>query len=160
MSGFDQFSTEELEREDDLEEVARSVELVVRNAHRLDDRQINLLVDSLSLFASKDVVDFNSGFDLSEEIGRQIAMVRALRDMVLDPTWRIREEYSARDAKEVISSASTLLTTLMRFHEKIVQIDRQKAIEVATIEAIKTLPEEVQERFFGKLEELLADEAK
>ena len=101
--------------------------------------------------------EYGADFDLVQEMNDQIRVVRALRNKVIDPeTGAIKGDHSARDAKELIGSSNTMLASLMKFHDKIVNQDRVRAIEHATIEVVKTLPKESQEKFFEALEQALA----
>ncbi len=100
---------------------------------------------------------YGADFDLAEEVNAQIRVVRSLRNMIVDPeTGAIREGHSARDAKELIGSGNTMLASLMKFHDKIINQDRVRAMEQATIEAVKDLPQPAQDKFFNKLEDALA----
>ena len=149
-------SLHDIAKEDSTEEIASAVETVVRNAQKLSREQISYLLDALTLFVPREKqIEYSADFDFAEEVGQQIAAVRAMREKVMDPSGQIKDEYSARDVKEVLASSTTLLSTLMRFHEKIVSIDRQRAIEQATVEAIRSLPDEQQEKFFSVLEDQL-----
>jgi len=101
---------------------------------------------------SEDDPGYGAHFDISNEVNEQIKAVRALRSLVMDDSGNINEGYTARDAKELIGSSNTLLGSLMKFHDKIINQNRMRLIEQATIEAVKTLPEEQQELFFTKLQ--------
>jgi hypothetical protein len=61
-----------------------------------------------------------------------------------------------REAKEVIGACTTLLTTLMRHHKTIQNFDRQRSLEYATVEAIKTLPEKNQRLFYEAFDHAIA----
>jgi len=99
---------------------------------------------------------YGADVDLSEEVNSQIRVVRSLRNLIMDPeTGAIKEGYTPRDAKELIGSSNTMLSSLMKFHDKIINQERLRATEQATIEAVKDLPQESQDKFFAKLEEAL-----
>lgn len=101
--------------------------------------------------------EYGADFDMIEEVNEQIKAVRALRSSVLDPvTGQVRDDKSSRDVKEIVSTSATLLTSLMKFHEKIINQDRMRALEQATIEVVKDLSPEAQEKFFTALEEKYA----
>ena len=101
--------------------------------------------------------EYGADFDMVEEVNEQIKAVRALRASVMDPeTGGIRQDKSTRDVKEIVSSSSTLLTWLMKFHEKIIYQDRMRALEQATIEVVKDLDQQAQDKFFSVLEEKYA----
>lgn len=96
---------------------------------------------------------YGAEFDLSDEVNQQIRAVRALRNHVLDESGNIKDGSGPRDVKEMIASSNTLLSSLMKFHDKIINQNRMRLIEQATVEAVKTLPTENQEIFFQKLQE-------
>jgi len=133
----------------------------------ISEQQMQLLADTLvdsypAYFRAAGVVSRGSGsrtdpgyganFDLAEEVNEQIKAVRALRDMIMDENGQIKDGHTPRDAKELISSSNTLLGSLMRFHDKIINQNRMRLVEQATVEAVKTLPEEQQEVFFETLQ--------
>jgi hypothetical protein len=99
-------------------------------------------------------VEYGPDFDVGEEVRLQIAAVRAMRESVM-PGGKVRAGVPTREMKEVVTASSTLLTTLLKTHEKIMSYDRQRAIEEATVEMVKTLSDEDQKLFFSRLEEAL-----
>ena len=100
-------------------------------------------------------VDYGPEFDMGKEVEMQILAVRAMRNSIM-PGGIVRPGTPAREVKEVVTASSTLLTTLLKTHEKIMSYDRQRAIEEATVEVIKTLPDEQRDQFFKLLEESLS----
>ena len=69
---------------------------------------------------------------------------------------RISAAAFAREVKEVVTASNTLLQTLMKTHSKVLSYDRQRAIEEATVETMKALPDEERATFFSLLEANLA----
>jgi hypothetical protein len=100
-------------------------------------------------------VEYGADFDLKEEVQAQIQAVRAMRDAVM-PNGVVRVGTSAREVKEVVTASSTLLTTLMKMHEKVMSFDRSRAIEEAVTATIRGLPEDAQKVFFSQLEQNLS----
>lgn len=125
--------------------------------HPLVDFYPNIFAKASNLTDSaSDDPGYGADFNLSDEVNSQIRVVRSLRNMIMDQeTGAIKEGHSARDAKELISSSNTMLASLMKFHDKIINQDRIRAVEQATIEAVKDLPQESQDRFFDRLEAAL-----
>ena len=77
-----------------------------------------------------------------------------MRRNITTETGRLKTDTATRDIKEVIAAGTTLTTLLMKSHEQILNADRQRAIERAMNDAVKTLDKEAQDVFFNKLEEL------
>lgn len=99
---------------------------------------------------------YGADFDIASEINDQIRVVRALRSTIVDEDGSLKDGIAPREAKEMISAGSTMLASLMKFHEKVINQDRMRAVETATIDTIKTLPEQQQDDFFAALESALA----
>ena len=153
-------------------ELVQSIDQIIDAAEAsiLSEQQLRMLADSLvghypQFFSvgsgngeegqhrgSADDPGYGADFDLADEVNEQIKAVRALRQTIMDDSGTIREGVQARDVKEMVSSSNTLLGSLMRFHDKIINQDRMRLVEKATIEAVKTLPEEQQEIFFDTLQ--------
>lgn len=162
---------EEVESHSLSKELVYSVNQILEAAqtHVLSHQQVQLLSEGLTgsypdyfsgAKAARTLGDgipidpqYGADFDLAGEVNEQIKAVRALRSMVISEDGKIADGYTARDAKELIASANTLLGSLMKFHDKIINQNRMRLIEQAAIEAVKTLPEEQQELFFTKLQE-------
>lgn len=103
-------------------------------------------------------VEYGASFDLASEVEAQIAAVRAVRSTVMSPGGQILPGVSSREAKEVISSGSTLLTTLMKFHEKVVNMDRLRKLESAMLEVLRDKDPQLQEEVLTSLERRLSME--
>lgn len=101
--------------------------------------------------------EYGADFDLTAEINSQIRIVRALRSKVLSDNGSIKEDVSIRDARELITSGGAMLRDLVKYHERTVNLNRMRMVESATIEAIKTLPEDSQQQFFELLERQFAE---
>jgi methyltransferase-like protein len=102
---------------------------------------------------------YNASFDLGDEVEQQIRAVRAIRAQVFDANGNMRADISSREAKEVISTGSTMLATLMKYHEKVQNMERLRKLELSVMEALTEISPELQEKALALLEEkLLADE--
>lgn len=104
-------------------------------------------------------VEYGTGFDLGAEVEAQIQAVRAVRGTVME-NGRIIKGVSSREAKEVISSGSTLLNTLMKFHEKVLNMDRLRLLEAAVIEVLGEESEELRNRVVENMEQKLEDSSR
>lgn len=90
------------------------------------------------------------GMDLYQEVIDQLSAVKALRRTVITPGGVV--EGSIRDTKEALTSVTSLLTTLVRLEEEVRNMDRQRAIEQATVEVLKDLGPEIHAKFLSLLE--------
>lgn len=105
--------------------------------------------------------NYNASFDLGDEVEQQIRAVRAIRAQVFDANGNMRSDISSREAKEVISTGSTMLATLMKYHEKVQNMERLRKLELSVMEALTEASPDLQEKTMALLEEkLLADEVK
>lgn len=93
--------------------------------------------------------------DLKDEVAQQIRMVRAMRNSLFYPDGRPKSTTTAKDARDILTSAQSLLSLLVRLQEKIDRDDRLRRIEMACVQAVKVLPSEAQDAFFTQLEGLL-----
>jgi len=147
-----------------VKELVNAVNLICESANTgvLSNQQVELLAHTLpeaypeafegqGAGASVEDPNYGADFDMSVEVNDQIRTVRALRAMVINENGTIKTGYTARDAKELISASGTLLGSLMKFHDKIINQSRMRMVEQATIEVIKTLPEDSQVKFFETL---------
>lgn len=132
------------------------VELILRYPQLLTDEQLVNLQAILGHYGV-DAVPYGAEFNFKSEIESQLAAVKALRAKVMGPNGQLLEGVSTREAKEVIAASSTLITTLMRHHEKILNFERLRVLEEAVKAAVQTLPESAREAFFTEMEKRLAD---
>jgi hypothetical protein len=99
-------------------------------------------------------VVYDASFDVAGEVEQQINAVKAIRDAVM-PNGVLAEGISARDAKDVVTSGSTLLVSLMRFHKEIVNMNRLRNLERAVVEVLMEESPELRERVVARLAERL-----
>ena len=103
-------------------------------------------------------VEYGASFDLVQEVERQIAAVRAVRDTVIGEDGKILPGTSSREAKEVIASGSTMLNTLMKFHSQVVNMDRIRRLEASVVEVLKEADPELAREVVDKLEQRLSNQ--
>lgn len=85
-----------------------------------------------------------------------LAEARELHDLVR--TMRNTLTSEGGDVSEItklVSASSTLYGLITKYQQDHLNMDRIRKIELATIEAVKTLDAEAQSIFFGELERLL-----
>lgn len=91
-------------------------------------------------------------FDLLAEVQEQMAVVQALRRKLTDVD---ALDVSPRDLKDLITTSTSLFSMLTKQHNDIMNQDRVRKIEAATVSVILTLPQEMQDKFFGELHKSL-----
>ena len=101
--------------------------------------------------------DYDASFSVADELEAQILAVRAVRQRIMAADGSINRDISTREAKEVISSGSTLLGTLMKYHEKVVNMERLRVLEQSVIEALEHVDMEVKDVVLATMEEKLAN---
>lgn len=110
-----------------------------------------------ALTPATEVVLYDANFSLADEVQAQIQAVRAIRDRIMTPNGQLSKDITTREAKEVVSSGSTLLTSLMKFHEKVVNMERIRMLETSVIEALEEADQEIKSLVLTKMEEKLAN---
>lgn len=126
------------------------VAMIVNSPSLLTDEQLSDLHTILSHYLPQDN-GYGANFDFKREISAQLSAVRAMRAKVMTSTGQIKENIPTREVKEALSAANTLTASLMKNHEKIMNFDRQRALEQATIAAIEAMSDEIKEIFFNDL---------
>ena len=103
-------------------------------------------------------VTYDAQFDMGKEVELQLRTVHALRRQVMVNN-RIRKGTTTREVKEVVSTTTTMLNSLMKHHEKLLSMDRQRALEAATISVLKELGDGAMiDKFFELMEQALQDQ--
>lgn len=151
--------------ETDLES---SVAFICQHARHLSLIQKDRLKKSMGLDKLVDPTDpeaesimqatatnYGAEFDLAEEVEQQIKAVRAIRANVFDSNGNLRSSVSSREAKEIISTGSTMLGTLMKYHEKVMNMERLRKLEQAVIEALMDADEAFKDKVMENLEQKL-----
>ena len=140
------------------EDLESTVMHLCQHAKYLSNQQKMKLKAALSLFeppppVAVQEVSYDASFDLAGEMASQIQAVRAIRAHVFDERGSIKEGISSREAKEVISSGSTLLASLMKYHKDVMNMDRLRKLEQSVVEALKEVDPDLQEDVMQRLEE-------
>lgn len=137
-----------IEAERELVEMAQAVASVERLSDRLTQSQIDRVYRAIRHRtesprpSGQQDNEYGAGFNLSQEINMQLKAVRALRSSVMYEDGRPKEEVDPRDIKDAITAANTMIGTLMKQHEKVMSMERNRAVESATIEALQELKNE------------------
>lgn len=83
---------------------------------------------------------YDSTFDMEKEVTEVLRSVKLLRKSIMNPNGTaLRAGVTVGEAKDVISMSNTMINTLMKSHEKIVNMARYRAVEQATIDTLREL---------------------
>lgn len=108
-------------------------------------------------FGNPDDIAGAEDFDLHGEVVAQLKAVKALRQSVISDAGTLSG--STRDAKEALSSTTSLLTLLNKIQNDIYNQNRIRSIQKATIDVLKELDPALQTRFISLLETRLSNSA-
>lgn len=89
--------------------------------------------------------------DLAQELVLQVQALQALQTRVMNDAG----ETPVNQIAQVANSLSAALGNLIKVQSDVYTSERLKAIESVLIEAVKTLPNDAQEAFFGEYERAL-----
>lgn len=148
-----------LESHDLIEDIKGAVDFLQQNAPFVEYAQWLELKDSIGeRYLDKEKVlepvVYDANFSLAEELQSQIAAVRAVREKIMHKG-KLVSDITTREAKEVISSGSTLLGTLMKYHEKVVNMERLRILEMSVVEALLEVDKDLRDRVIDIMEEKL-----
>lgn len=135
-----------------------SVEDLVAFPELLSTEQANRLYIALRHAHSEVGIGqaYGADFDVSQEIGEQITVVKAMRARLIDADGKLNARFSAKEAKEILGASNALNQTIMKFQKEITNFQRLIMVENAVKAALDTLPREAQERYLEVLTEQLA----
>lgn len=104
-------------------------------------------------------INYGADFDLTAEVEGLIQSVRAMRNSVMTESGTVKEDVTPREMKEVVTSTASLMTLLMKFHEKLMSFERQRVLEQSTIAILREMGgQEIVDRFVEMMEEQLGKE--
>ena len=127
---------------------------------RLTESMVEALLDAMHAqgIGTTDVpqLEYDESYSLKDEMTMMLVAVRAMRNEILDGD-RLRKNVGVKDLKEFLTSSSSITSTLMKNHEKLMSMERHRAIEQATIETLKEIGgDEAVDRFLALMEAKLA----
>ncbi|RLA60687.1 MAG: hypothetical protein DRQ89_12445 [Epsilonproteobacteria bacterium] len=111
-------------------------------------------VNTLELvpIADRDVT-YGAEYDMTSEVEGLIQSVRAMRNSVMTEDGRMRTDVTPREMKDVVTATSSLMNLLMKSHEKLMDFDRHRALEQATIDILRGMGgEEIVTKFVENME--------
>ena len=157
LSGFDN-------RPGDVADLARVShhlhEFLSGTLPQLTESMVEALLDAMHALGigTTDIpeLEYDESYSLKDEMTMMLVAVRAMRNEILDGD-RLRKNVGVKDLKEFLTSSSSITSTLMKNHEKLMSMERHRAIEQATIETLKEIGgEEVVDRFLALMGSKLA----
>lgn len=99
---------------------------------------------------------YGPAYDIKLEVDGLIQAVRAMQNSVMT-NGQIRPGITPKEMREVVQSTTSLMSLLMKAHEKLLSLDRVRAIEQATISVLRELGDDAMvERFVAALEQELS----
>lgn len=137
------------------------VNTLLTHRHYLSQAQVDRIARALRIDVEESAprqaagMEYGADFDMAYEVQQQITAVRAIRDHVMDSRGRLREGITARDAKEVVTSGSTLLSSLMKFHSSVVNMERLRLLERAVVEVLREEDDDLRDRVLTRLAQRL-----
>lgn len=120
---------------------------------KIPDYELRKLLDVLP--NRQDTQDFGANFDLAEEITFQLQALTAVRENIFSQDGRIRDGKTIKDAKEFLTSSTSLLQLLQKSRNELINADRMQAMEEAIIETLNEQTDEIKEAFMSKFESRL-----
>ena len=152
----------------DMEEAPRLTRISVALHEFLDDTLPQLtqsmrdtLVDRMRehgmASSSEGVTEFeyDENYSLKDEMATMIVAVKAMRGEIFDGN-RLRNGVGLKDVKEFVTASNSIMSTLMKSHEKLMSMERHRSIEQATVEVLKEIGgSEVVDRFVTLMESKL-----
>jgi hypothetical protein len=118
---------------------------------RLSPEQLHRLVSALPAGAlAVTGQGYGADFSLADEIGLQIVAVQNLRQYVF-PNGHLREDCSIREAKEVLTTCNVMIKTMMDNHDRIMSMERMRAVEAATVDILIEIEDGLKEQFLERL---------
>lgn len=121
----------------------------------LNDDQMHVLISALPARAAEGAGGgYDASFSLANEISMQIQAVNGLRDYMF-PNGKLRDKATTREAKEVLTTVGVMIKTLMENHEKVMNMERMRSVEAATIEVLQEMGDAQKEKFLVALQRRL-----
>jgi hypothetical protein len=93
---------------------------------------------------------YGADFSLADEIGLQIVAVQNLRQHVF-PNGHLRESCNIREAKEVLTTCNVMIKTMIDNHDRIMSMERMRAVEAATVDTLVEIDDDLKEQFLERL---------
>lgn len=155
-------SLEDFEKTTDLNkrkiDIEQTNNKLVEMIPELDRHQADALIAALHKagFLKEDYhITYDADFDIASEISQQLQMVKALREKIM-VKGDLVAGVTVTEAQKVVTTCGSVISNLMRNHEKIQSMERHRAMEAAVVDALKELDnDELTETYFTLLRDKL-----
>lgn len=89
---------------------------------------------------SDDEESYDETFDMEKEVAEVLRSVKILRRSILNESKKgLKVGVTVAEAKDVLSMSNSMINTLMKSHEKIINMARYRAVEQATVDILREL---------------------
>lgn len=127
----------------------------------LSSEQASSLMDKIMMLDlipdyRRDAVEYGANYDLKQEIQGLIDAVKAMQDSVMI-NGRIRNDVTPKEMKEVVTSTTSLMNLLMKYHRELLSMDRMRALEAATVEVLQQLGDRHGEKIVSEFVKMMED---
>jgi hypothetical protein len=125
----------------------------------LDPTQLRRLADNIPrslLGIDAPSQAFDQNFSIADELTSQIQAVQALRQHVF-PGGHFKIDGSVKEAKEVLTTCNQMTKTLIDAHERVMNMERFRAVEGATLDVLADMNDELKNTFLQRLALKLED---
>lgn len=149
-----------LETHDLDEDLTGAVELLVQHAEYVTKELWIRLQGIGRRFETNQALPgevYGADFSMAGELEAQISAVRAMRNRIMRMDGTLSKEISTREAKEVVGSMTSMMNTLMKHHEKVVNMERLRILESSVVDVLMEVDPEIKEMVLVKMEEKLAN---
>jgi hypothetical protein len=138
--------------ETDMGRIATGLNVFIHDfLPKLSKEQLHKVVSALPAGTLEDTGQgYGANFSLADEIGLQIVAVQNLRQYVF-PNGHLRESCNIREAKEVLTTCNVMIKTMIDNHDRIMSMERMRAVEAATVDTLVELDDDLKEQFLERL---------
>lgn len=82
-------------------------------------------------------------FSIAGEIAETVKILRSLRASMFCPvTGKLLEGKDVGEARDLLTTSNSLISTMLKTQEKVINMERFQAVEDSTIETLKTIQED------------------
>ena len=114
---------------------------------------VDFLYDKGHITSTESEFIYGEDFDLAKEMGSIIQTSKAMRNQLIGPGGRVKTGVSSKEVREYLTAMNTLTGNLIKNHEKVMSIERSRALESAVIQCLQEVGgEDVVTRFNSLME--------
>jgi hypothetical protein len=133
-----------------IEEVNDALRTVIRGFElkRVMPSGLSDLMQSIrentEYFSSENIAEIDTkSFSIAGEIAETVKILRSLRRSLFCPlSGNLLEGKDIGEARDLLTTSNSLITTMLKTQEKVINMERFQAMEDATIETLKAIQED------------------